>query len=523
MAWVDSLDVSISEAFERFPKNVTVASLKIKDETYLVSLQSLERMKQMQLGDIPVSAITLPYNTGDVLTRCHKECIVKDFSGHLGDYFPNFFVAAIYELKSLFVAQNVEAYIIGGLTRDMLLSREKCFEINDVDITIADNALKAARYVSTVSSNFDLVQEFIPFGTAKIDYKRQIKIDFASTRQEIYRGCGMLPEIVKLGVPLVEDIVRRDFTINALALSILEPGKIIDCSGGLQDLETKSIRVLKTDSFFEDPSRILRMYHYATRLDFKPSSDTEMLLNQFAMHMKDVYKGGGDRIRAELYKFLVFPESKLKAKWMENLIEKGFHTLIDTTLPSKIQLPFPVNSLSEKIELLQNSLSSFWSYNIKWQIYITLLMLGLPEKYVSQAMCRIELNRYEMEIVEKSQKLLRENIIHPLTPFDSEDKLYDIFHSLPFSTACIGVILSSHFETCLAALLKYKNELENVKLEVSGDDILKLGIPQGEQVGRLLKSLLHAKLQGKVTHRLDEINWLKNQISALVKEDFREL
>lgn len=518
MSWLDSLEIPISEAIHRFPEHVGVASIPHQQQVFLVSLEALKNMERMHLEQLPVSAIALPYELSDILTRRHEETLVRNISHHLSDYFPNFFVAAIYELQSLFSAEEVNAYIIGGIVRDMLLSSERRFEIRDVDIIIEGQALAAAHYVNNLSKNFNLLQEFIPFGTAKLDYKNQIRFDFASTRREIYRGCGLLPEIVEQGVPLEEDIIRRDFTINALALSILHPGEIIDSCNGLKDLEARKIRLLKAASFFEDPTRILRMYRYATGLDFAPGEDTDLLLEQFIRWMPEVYKGGGDRIREELYKLLTMPESPTKIQWLGVLLEKGLHRLIDTHLPPRLDLPLPLEQISHRIQKLQERLADFWTPDLTWQVQITLLLLGLPKPFIQSAMHRIELTRHEIEVVEKSLLLLQENIMHSLTPFDSVTRLYDIFHTFPMGSACVGILLSSQFEIGLEALRKYKTELENVTLEVTGDDVLKLGVPQGEQVGELLRTLLQAKLQGKVHHRLEEINWLKTQITAQTEE-----
>lgn len=466
----------------------------------------------MKLGHLPVSSVVLPFEQSEILTRQHEEKLVRDVSHHLTDYFPNFFVAAIYELQSLFGANGTNAYIIGGLARDMLLSAERQFEIEDVDIIIEGQAVEAARYVDQASRNFDLLQEYANFGTAKLDYREDVGIDFASTRREIYTSCGALPEVVEVGVPLEEDIIRRDFTINALALSINNPGHVVDCAGGLRDIELKKIRLLKVASFFEDPSRILRAYRYAIRSGFELSEDTALLLDHFLHWMPDIYKGGGERIQDELCGLLSLPESPGKTYWLQQFLEKGVHRLIDTRLPEQLDLPLSFETISQRLQLLKEQLQPYWTEALTWQIYVTFILLGVQDNYIAGAMNRLGLNRQEIDIVENSVSLLEENVIYPLTAMDSAAKLYDIFHAFPMAAACVGVMISPQFQVSLEAFVKYKRDLEPVKLEVSGDDILKLGVPEGAQVGLLLKAVLHAKLQGKVHHRLDELNWLKAQI-----------
>ncbi len=512
MTWLDSLDVSIAEALECYPDAVSVASVTTPHETFLVSRDSLADMHHMQLGHLPLSAITLPYHQSEILTRSHEEKLVRNFSHHLTDYFPNYFVAAIYELQSLFAQTGFKAYIIGGITRDLLLSSERRFEVQDVDIIIEGKALDAARSVCARSRNFSLEQTFTPFGTLKLDYRKQIALDFASTRKEVYSHCGALPEIVELGVPLEVDIIRRDFTINALGLSIVHPGQVIDYTGGLQDLEAKVIRIIKPPSFFEDPTRIIRAHRFAMRLDFAWSDDTLLLLDQFLTWMPEVYKGGGDRIHEELTRFFSHPETAFKLQALEFFLSKGLHRLIDTSLPTKIELPVPLGKISERIEILQHALGDLWRESLSWEIYISFIFMSIPAAQVQTAMHRLNLSRPEIETVERSIRLLHENIICPLSASQNPMMLYDVFHGKPLGTVCVGLILSPQFTDPLEAFLTYKRTLEPIKLEVSGDDIIKLGVPQGEQVGRLLKALHYAKLQGKVAHRLDELAWLKNQL-----------
>lgn len=519
MTWLDSLEIPIEDALARFPEQVNVASITDEGQTYLVALSSLQNMHRMQLSHLPVSSVALPYQLSELLTRPHEENLVRDVSHHLSDFFPNFFVAAIYEMQSFFTTHGFNAYIVGGITRDMLISAERRYDIQDVDITIEGKALDAGHIIDADSRNFDLEQAFEPFGTAKLNYKGQIHIDLASTRREVYNGCGLLPEVVELGVPLEEDIIRRDFTINALALSINQPGQVLDCTGGLDDIERRIIRPLKAESFFEDPSRIIRAFKFAARLNYQLGEDMLYLLERFLHHMPQVYRGGGDRIRAELQRFFILPESPEKIHWLDAFLSRGLHRLMDTQLPAQLDMPLSMSQISERIMVLQEHLAPYWREEVTWKIYIAFVLMGLPESQVGPAMNRIELTRPEIDVVEKSLKLLRENIVYPLTPYDNVTRLYDVFHSLPMGAACVGILLAPQYQQCLEAFVKYKAQLENVKLDVTGDDIIKLGVPQGEQVGRLLKTLLHAKLQGRVSHRVEELNWLKTAITETAAEE----
>src|SRR5436309_1146949 len=106
MTWIDTLDLPIEEALRHFPEQAEIASIQQGPETFLISRETLLDMQQMQLAHLPVSTVALPGTWSEMLTRPHQENIVRDYSHHLGDYFPNFFVAAIYELQSLFSVQQ---------------------------------------------------------------------------------------------------------------------------------------------------------------------------------------------------------------------------------------------------------------------------------------------------------------------------------------------------------------------------------------------------------------------------------
>jgi len=509
---LDTLEVTIQEALHAFPKDLPVKTLSIAEEEWVLGRSALQDMVRMHLGHLPIATVVLPKSASEILTRPHEETIVRDFAHNLSNYFPNFFVAAIYELQSLFAMEEVNAYIIGGITRDMMLHGTRRYDIHDVDIIIEGQSIDVAQFVHQHSRNFDLIEAFPAFGTAKLDYKTKIDMDFASTREELYMGCGQLPEIVAVGVPLEVDIVRRDFTVNALAMSVNHPGQVIDCTGGLEDLEARLIRLLKTPSFFEDPSRILRALRFSMRMGFCWAEDTRLLLDQFLTWMPQVYKGGGDRIREELYRLFIYPESSQKVRWMEVLWEKGLFRLIDTRLPETTRLSVPLAKVSERLLALESALGEFWDEELRWQVYLTLLLLDLPDALVEGAMHRLGLTRAEMEVMEKSRRLYHENTLCPLEPEDPAFCLYEAFKGFPMGSVCVGLILSPSFNTCLEAYLRYLHELASVKVEVTGQDVLAMGVPQGEQVGLVLKELLQAKLERQVMHRRDELSWLREKL-----------
>ena len=154
--------------------------------------------------------------------------------------------------------QDKNLFYVGGVVRDELLGAESF----DVDLTYVGDAIEYAKSIPEAQ----IVQMNEPFGTVRIKLGSE-EIYIASTRSETYPQKGHLPVIKEIGCPLKEDILRRDFTINAMAKSTLT-GEIVDYSGGLADIKDKVLRVLYDESFIDDPTRIVRALKFAVRFGF---------------------------------------------------------------------------------------------------------------------------------------------------------------------------------------------------------------------------------------------------------------
>ena len=164
--------------------------------------------------------------------------------------------------------QENRAYLVGGSVRDILLGRQP----NDFDIvTEKDVSAVAAAVADKVGTH---VISYGRFMTHKVHIGGRF-YDFAAARLEYYDFPGSLPTVAPAS--LVKDLLRRDFTINALAMSLTASdfGRVVDASGGLADLEQGIVRMTYPDSFIEDPARILRGVRVAVRLGFTMDKDTE--------------------------------------------------------------------------------------------------------------------------------------------------------------------------------------------------------------------------------------------------------
>jgi len=176
----------------------------------------------------------------------------------------------IKELSDFSIKSKTDAYIVGGFVRDYLLGINK--EGLDVDIMVVGDAIKFAEKFAKKKKT-KLTAIYKNFGTALL-LLDDIKLEFASSRIESYDRSSRKPE-VEFGT-LEEDLSRRDFTINALAVELQNPDTVIDKYNGIDDLKNKMIKTpLEPDkTFYDDPLRIMRAFRFASKLSFAIDHDT---------------------------------------------------------------------------------------------------------------------------------------------------------------------------------------------------------------------------------------------------------
>ena len=215
---------------------------------------------------------------------------------------------------------NLDSYVIGGFVRDYLLQRG---DAKDIDIVAVGSGIELARAVAKLLPNKPKVQVFKTYGTAMLRYK-DIEIEFVGARKESYNEDSRNP-VVENGT-LQDDQNRRDFTINALALSLSKSnfGDLLDPFNGIQDLENKIIKTpLNPDiTYSDDPLRMMRAIRFATQLDFIIEDESLNAITRNNQRLDIITK---ERIIVELNKILESP-----------VPSKGFLLLEKTKLLSHI-------------------------------------------------------------------------------------------------------------------------------------------------------------------------------------------
>jgi tRNA nucleotidyltransferase/poly(A) polymerase len=172
-------------------------------------------------------------------------------------------------VKEVAAEKGVRPFLVGGPVRDLLLGRQ----VIDIDVTLEDGASTLARALAKAING--RVRSFPQFLTYKVTAEDLPEIDIATARKEKYRQPGALPSVTP--GRLKDDLVRRDFSINALALDLTN-GALHDPANGERDLHDRLIRVLHDASFADDPTRVFRAMRLAARLDFTLDPHTGALL-----------------------------------------------------------------------------------------------------------------------------------------------------------------------------------------------------------------------------------------------------
>jgi len=208
-------------------------------------------------------------------------------------------------------ARKWRAYLVGGMVRDILLGRKSL----DLDIVVEGDALQLAKELAVEGLTLHH-----RFGTAKLRYG-EWSLDLATARCETYPHPGALP-VVKPGT-ISNDLSRRDFTINAMAMHLSPDtlGELLDPFKGKEDVERGLIRILHPNSFIDDATRILRALRYEQRFGFHLEQTTQALLVRDLVMLNTI---SGDRLRHEL----------------ELLLKEEYPHKVQQTVELKGKLPF---------------------------------------------------------------------------------------------------------------------------------------------------------------------------------------
>jgi tRNA nucleotidyltransferase (CCA-adding enzyme) len=368
------------------------------------------------------------------------------------------------------------AYLVGGAVRDLLRGSGSV----DLDLTVEGDARSAARALAARLNG--QAREHDRFGTATVK-AGDLSFDLTTSRTETYSRPGALPDISP--APLLEDLGRRDFTINAMAAGLTgdDLGHLYDPHGGGNDLQAGLVRVLHDASFVDDPTRLLRALRYEARLGFALDADTEALARKAAAG-EALRTVSGARVRDELLDLLGEVDAPSAVERMSELgIDRAMH-------PALVSDP----------ELVASAGLGAVSIGSDRALAGLAALVSVAPEELDLWLSDLHLRAEERDAVARAARAaprLAAELRRELRP----SELYDLLFAEPPEALALALAMRAPSEP----ILRFMTDLRRVGLEITGADLVEAGVPESPAVGEALKHVLRRKLDGELSGRDEEL------------------
>lgn len=383
--------------------------------------------------------------------------------------------------------RGLTLYAVGGLPRDLLLNRLT----RDLDLVVEGDAIPLARALSrhhggrvTTHPSFHTATWFLP------ETFDSSTLDLISSRSETYAHPAALPT-VKLGT-ITDDLRRRDFTINAMAIRLDGEGfgELTDPLGGWEDAKKKTIRVLHPHSFIDDPTRIFRAVRYASRLGFEIAPDTKSLIPEALPH---VNKLSAERLRHELDLILAEEHS---APMLASLAELGLLSAVKPAIPAfpPARAKWLGHLPPTEFQLQGDSLALAYS----------LWFMDESENTILKLAERLDFNAALAKTIRAAVKLAQDV---PNWKSMKPSQWTERLDKYP-AAAVYAVYLVQH----KSRLSDYLKTWRHIKPTMTGEDLKRLSLAPGPDYKHILSSLRAAWVDGEVKNEREEEKLLRRLI-----------
>ena len=365
-------------------------------------------------------------------------------------------------------------YVVGGAVRDLLMDGEPV----DLDLVVEGDAAALAARLGGAERIHDR------FGTSTV-VLNGYSYDLARARRERYAYSGALPDVEPASID--EDLLRRDFTVNAMAIALggARPGELHAPPGALEDLANERMRVLHDVSFIDDPTRLLRLARYASRLGFEIEPHTRRLADT-AVRGGALATVSGPRIGTELRLAAVEPDPIAAFEYLGELgldgaIQPGFG-LSDPGLARRAMALLPGD---ERAERLLPALAG----------------RGMPGGDLEALLDRLAFERADRDVI-VAAATRADSVARALDASRSASEIADAVDGQAAEVVALAGALGPREQA-----REWLTRLRHVRLEIGGRDLLDAGIPEGPAIGRALGAALRAKLDGVVSGREQELEY----------------
>lgn len=365
-------------------------------------------------------------------------------------------------------------YLVGGAVRDHRLERP----IEDLDLTVEGDAVELARELAEELALDLRVHE--AFGTAGLVLADGRRLDLASVRGESYPQPGALPE-VRRGT-LTEDLLRRDFTVNSLALE-LEPGwrnrldelEPIDPSSGLEDLSDGLLRVHHPRAFQDDATRVLRGVRFEARLRFRFDAATEALARE-ACDGEALAALSTARLRSEI-DLLLGEDSQPSLAWTR-LADLGVLEALGFADPSGDRLDRVVAALDLSCDRVTALLLA--------------ALIGEASEARRRIATRLGISRPTLEQLARLDTAHERLDERDLEPHEITLLLENLSHE------ALAVIRGLGSSVARSRLERFLDELRGLSLTIDGEMLVRRGFDSGPRIGQALEATRRARLDGRI-------------------------
>ncbi|MEO0180219.1 MAG: hypothetical protein ABIM74_04895 [candidate division WOR-3 bacterium] len=351
---------------------------------------------------------------------------------------------------------GLDVYLVGGVVRDALLGKP-CLDVDAVLVPKADPPGEFKRALSLLEKRFGIRGIKSQFFTGKFSLGEG-EVDLALARTEEYPEPGSLPA-VRPAFSLEEDLRRRDFTVNAIALSM--SGQMIDPLGGEDDLRARVLRVIYRGSFKDDPTRALRAIRYRYQLGFSYARETE---EEFALARKHMASVSFERIKHELERSSERPE---RMKIWPEMVQRGL-------LRGKIPSIGVLEALSERVGFTADS----------WVMFYGLISEDIP-----------------VGLTRKERGILSHIIANKLKEFSCLSEAHEALRKAPDEAILVLGVLNPLLED-------YRKMRPVAKPLIKAEEMEEMGFV-GAKLGRAILELEKARLEGKLKTRAEEADFLR--------------
>lgn len=402
----------------------------------------------------------------------------------------------VYErLKTLGAVADelgIHAYLVGGFVRDLLLRNETF----DVDLVVEGDGIQ---FAEAIAKRFGAkIRPHKQFGTAKVLYRDGFKMDIATARLEYYKAPAALPVVENSSLKL--DLYRRDFTINTLAISLNKNtfGELTDFFGAQRDIKEKTIRVLHSLSFVEDPTRVFRAIRFERRFSFQIGKYTLNLIKN-AAKMGFLSKIRGARVWRELSLMLLEenPASMIRRLAELDLLKFIFPGL--TFGRDRERLFHEMETVSKWYMLLYKQRCSPVLF------YLLGLVNGMPLDQVAAFGRKMEISESTRKRFLTDVERVRETMSAFGTglPHMKRSTIFKLLDGLS-REAQLFVMAKASSEGARKAVSNFITYADTIRPHLTGQDLKQLGVEEGRFLGEVLEALKMAKIDENLKTREQE-------------------